>query len=108
MPESTMMKKSYLRTKMNSQAQGSKCNNDDMPSSKRINVSNANRAMEIPVDEIGKERFYDEDKRNALQIEGQKEKKKINKGEDRTTCQKGKDEKIGEICKDSDSNDQRS
>ncbi|CAG8446174.1 17686_t:CDS:1 [Acaulospora morrowiae] len=38
MPEFMMIKKGYLRTKMNSQAQGSECNNDNMPLSKRISV----------------------------------------------------------------------
>ncbi|CAG8577582.1 2732_t:CDS:2 [Acaulospora morrowiae] len=37
-PESTMMKKGYLRTKMNSQVQGSECDDDDMPSLKRMSI----------------------------------------------------------------------
>ncbi|CAG8617822.1 12183_t:CDS:2 [Acaulospora morrowiae] len=37
-PESTMMKKSHLRTKTNSQAQESECDDDDIPLPKEINI----------------------------------------------------------------------
>ncbi|CAG8725315.1 5339_t:CDS:1 [Acaulospora morrowiae] len=37
-PESTIMKKSHLRTKMNSQAQEFECDDDDIPLSKKMNA----------------------------------------------------------------------